>query len=422
MELRLMKLVDSTRIKLGLENYYLKTYNLHRKVNIFNETVYSFCMEWYPNHITEQDDEDYNPEGTAVIEIDVNSGRYNSVIFVGGKSFTNRNTFDTLNKNSLIKWIENETGLVYAKQFQLSKEELGELYFKECIDGIEVIPSGSIDLRFDQEGKLTFFSVYGHFPSKELVNEEIFSLSLNLLEHFAMEQFKLIEIPLDEEKNLIPVFAIEEVFITNDQKSTIPFEFIVDERSYVKINKIICWEKQNNKPFERKDFSLTENITAKQAFTNEPHPDSLPITWFEQEKCIEAVENFLSQVYKNDSSKWVIKTLHRNNGSIYVTLRLNNQNRCVFQRKLLIMIDKNFRAFNYMDNKTFIDIFNQYKVNENRSIHKEEAFKKVRELIVLTPYYVYDVKQKQFVLCGKLDSRYCVNASTGEVNLLNDYF
>jgi hypothetical protein len=422
MELRLMSLVDSTKIKFGLENYYLKRYELYRKVNIFNETIYTFCMEWFPNHHGKHEDEDYNPEGTAVIEIDVNSGRYNSVIFVGGISFAKGNIFTSLEKNSLIKWIEDETGLVYGEQFQLSNEEVGELYFKECIDGIDVSPSGSIDLRFDEGGKLTFFSVNGHFPSNEMVREETYSLSLEMIEQLVKEQLKLIEIPVEEEKNLISVFAIEEIFIMNDQKSTIPFEFIVDEKSYLKINKVIQWDKPNNKPFKRKEISLTENVTAEQAFSNEPHPDSFPITCIEKEKCVDAVGNFLSQVYPNDSAKWVLKTLHRNNGSIYATLKLNNQDRCVFQRKLLIMIDRNFKAFNYLDNKIFIDIFNQYQVNEDISIHKEEAYEKIRGLIELTVYYVYDVKQKQYILCGKLDSRYCVNTNTGEVNLLSDYF
>lgn len=311
---------------------------------------------------------------------------------------------------------------MYGEQFKLSKEEAGALYFKECIDGIDVSPSGSIDLRFNEVGKLIFLSVNGYFPSKEMVKKETYSLSLEIIGQLVKEQFKLIEIPVEEEKNLISLFAIEEIFITNDQKSTIPFEFIVDERSHLNINKVIQWDKPNNKLFKRKEIDLTENVTAEQAFSNEPHPESFPITCIEKEECVDAVGNFLSQVYPKESTKWVLKALHRKNGSIYATLKLNNQDRCVFQRKLLIMIDRNFRAFNYLDNKTFIESFNQFQVNEDISIHKEVAFEKIRALIELTPYYVYDVKQTKYILCGKLVSRYCVNANTSEVKLLSDYF
>lgn len=54
------------------------------------------------------------------------------------------------------------------------------------------------------------------------------------------------------------------------------------------------------------------------------------------------------------------------------------------------------------------------------TISKEEAFEKLRDLFELKPYYVYDFKQKQYVLCGKLDCKYGVNAANGEVIALDD--
>ena len=177
-------------------------------------------MEWFPNHVTEQEDDGSNPEGTASIEINVKSRKFKSAIFVMGKSyaedgimFANRNTED------IIKWVEDETGLTYGKQFQIHKEEEGEVHFKECIDGVAVSPSGSIEVKFDQEGKLTFFAVHGQFPSKEIVKEETYLLSFEKLEHLAKEQLKLIEYPSFEQKKLFPVYAVEEIYVTNDQTS-----------------------------------------------------------------------------------------------------------------------------------------------------------------------------------------------------------
>ncbi len=34
--------------------------------------------------------------------------------------------------------------------------------------------------------------------------------------------------------------------------------------------------------------------------------------------------------------------------------------------------------------------------------------------------YVFDVEQKEYVLCGKLDCQYGVNAATGKVVALSD--
>ena len=65
----------------------MQRHSFSRNVNIFNETVYTFGMEWFPNHVTEQEDDGSNPEGTAVIEINVNTCKFESAIFVMGKTF-----------------------------------------------------------------------------------------------------------------------------------------------------------------------------------------------------------------------------------------------------------------------------------------------------------------------------------------------
>ena len=99
MDGRIQELIDFTKEKFGLENYYLERHSLYRNVNIFNETVYTLCMEWFPNHVTEQEEDGSNPDGTAVIEMNVNTRKFESAIFVMGKTyakdgvtFANQNT------------------------------------------------------------------------------------------------------------------------------------------------------------------------------------------------------------------------------------------------------------------------------------------------------------------------------------------
>ncbi|MBP1082393.1 MULTISPECIES: hypothetical protein [Bacillus] len=349
------------------------------------------------------------------------SRKFKSVIFVRGKSYADDEAFSNLHKNDIIKWIEQETGLAYGRQFQLEKEEKGRLFFKECIDGAAVSPSGSIEIEFDQEGKLTFFSVHGQFPSKEKVKEETNSLSLEMVEHMAKEQLKLIEFPSFKQKRLFPVYAVEEIYVMNDQTSTIPFELIVDIKSLLKIDQIIQWDTPLNKPFDRKEINLIEDVTAEQAFSYEPSPESFPITKVEQEKCVMAVRDFLRQEFPNDTGKWILKTLHRENGFIHATLRATNQDIRVFQRKLLVMIDaQSIQVLNYMDNKLMWEFLDQFLPPEKVTIDIEEAYEKIKELYELTPIYVYDFKQKQYVLCGKLDCQYGVNAGNGDVITLDD--
>jgi hypothetical protein len=422
MDARIQELIDFTKAKFGLDNYYLKRQLFARKVNIFNDTVYTLCMEWFPNHVTEYEDDDFNPEGTAVIDINIRTRKFENVIFVMGKTYAKEGIrFFNHHTNDIIKWIEQETGLTYGKQFQLHKEGEGELFFKECINGKAVSPAGFIEMKFDQEGKLILFSVHGHFPSKTFIREESYSLSLDQVEHLAKEQLKLVEIPSFEQRKLIAVYGVEEIYIKNDRTATIPFEIFAHVNSYVKIDKTIYWNEPIDEPFERKEMNWIEHVTAEQAFSCEPSPDTFPITEEEQENCVTAVKELLRREYPDDNGKWMLKTLHRDEGFIHAVLWAKKQDNRVFQRKIKVIIDpKSFQAVNYMDNKPMLETFDQFQRTENVTITKEEAYEKMKGLYELEPIYVYDFKQNQYILCGKLDCQYGVNASTGEVIALNE--
>lgn len=48
MDVRIQELIDFTKTKFGLDNYYLQRHQFYRSVNIFNETDYILSMEWFP--------------------------------------------------------------------------------------------------------------------------------------------------------------------------------------------------------------------------------------------------------------------------------------------------------------------------------------------------------------------------------------
>jgi len=113
--------------------------------------------------------------------------------------------------------------------------------------------------------------------------------------------------------------------------------------------------------------------------------------------------------------------LHRDNGYICATLRLNQQDNRIFKRKLTIMINPNsFEVLNYVDNQMFLEMFDDFQTPSKIMINEERAYEKIKEYIELNPYYVYDFEQKEYILCGKLDCHYGVNAATGEVVVLDD--
>lgn len=214
---------------------------------------------------------------------------------------------------------------------------------------------------------------------------------------------------------------MEEIFVTNDGATTIPFEVFADENYFLKIDQTIYWDEPMNQPFERKEIKWIEDLTAEQALSCEPSPDSFPIAEEEQEKCMMAVKNLLRQEYSKESGNWVLKHFYRDKGYIKANLKANIQDVRVFQRKIKVFIDpKSFQAVNYLDSKPMLETFDDFQSPDKVTITKEEAYEKLKSLLELKPYYVYDFKQKQYVLCGKLDCKYGVNASNGEVIALDD--
>ncbi|MGE8205683.1 hypothetical protein ACQKP0_14090 [Heyndrickxia sp. NPDC080065] len=419
MHTKIKELVDFTRDKYNLNDYHLYEYQLYRKVNMNNETEYSLSMEWFPNHITKREDEDLNPDGTAVVEIDFHTAQTKSVIFVGGKSFVTVPTFKHFDINEAIKYIESETGLRYREQFQQTKTEDSRLHFQACIDGTPVSPSGLIEIECDDAGRLIHFSVFQPFPTSDDVIIESYSLALENVDFIVKEQLKLIEFPSDEQKKLVAVYGIEEIYITNNGISTLPFEFFVDTGEYINIDKQMIWNEPIPMNFKRNLISFQEDITIEQALSKETHPDTFPIT--NVDKCLSVVEDFLRQVYPDDTGKWILKTLHRDNGYIHATLRLVEQSKGVFQRKLLVMIDsKSLRVINYIDNEPLLEMFDSYEQSDSIKIDKIQAYERLKDLFELEPTYVYDRKKRNYILCGKLDCDYGIHASTGEVLLLNN--
>lgn len=423
MDKRIKELIDFTKTKFGLDSYSLERYSLYRNVNIFNNTVYILGMEWFPNHIIEQEDDDLNPEGTAVIDIDVHSRKFESVIFVGGKSYADGINFYNYDTKDIIQWVERETGLVYGKQFQLYKEKGGEFQFEECFDGVAISNSGPFEMKFDQAGNLTFFAAHGQYPSKAMIKEETYMLSLEKVAHIAKEQLKLIEFPSDEQERLCPIYAVEEIYVTNEQMLTIPVEMNPNGRTYLEFDQIIYWDSPStvNKPFARQDIDWMEDVTVDQAFSCEPSPDSFPITEKEKVKCVKEVKDVLRLEYPNDSGQWILKTLHREKGYIFAILRANKHDSRLFQRKLnVVMDDESLQVINFIDNKPMLEVFDHFQEAEKVTITKKEAYEKVKGFMELKPYYVYDFEQCQYVLCGMLDCQYGVSASNGEVIALDN--
>lgn len=425
MNANIQQLIDQTKAKFGLNLYYLKRHSFYRYVNMFNETIYTFNMEWFPSHEAEPVDDDVNPDGTAVIEVNLNTGQIESVIFVMDKTYAQHGvTFKRPYPAHVIQWIEQETGLIYGEHFHMHQKEKGELSFEEAIDDVQVTPSGRIEVKWNEHGQLMYFTHNGPFLAKTLLKAEEYALSLDKLENLAEQQVQLFQLPSFEHNRIRSIYALEEIYVKNDGTGTLPFEIGREETHCIHMNEVIEWNEPLNNTYEKKEIDIHENISAEQAFSLEPSPDSFPISKEEQAECIKAVRTFLAQKYPKDTGKWVLKTLHRDHGYIHAVLKTNGQEGSGFMDKIKVFIDaSSFEAVNYIDKKEMFQVCGILSPSQSAneiSVSQPEAFEKLRERLELTPIYVYDEAQKQYVLCGKLDCHDGVDAESGEVFSLKE--
>lgn len=417
----LQEIVDHTAERFGLNTYYLKRHHIYREKSNLNEISYQLSMEWFPTNVDDTD-EDYNPTGTAVIEIDIHTKKLKRVVFVQDISYTD-SILTTSDMEQIIEWIETETGLEFGRQFKLVHDENGELRFQAAIDNVPVYPAGSIQVQFNEKDQLVLFSIDGDFPNETQINWEPFSLTPDITEPIAKSQCKLLEIPVENEEKWMPVYGATTIFVTNSGNRLLSYDDVETDSSFVKKDIIMEWDMDtvDSKPFRPEDIDLSLEVSEQEALANKAHPDSKPLSTNDVDKSVDESRNFLQYVFPEDSGQWVLTGVHRKNGSILVTLKpMQPDNRVIGRKITLIITSESHRAINFIDNSVILDMLNNFQEAEKVTVTRDEAFNKLGKHIEVTPVYVYDKEQKRYVLCGKIDSSYGVNAISGEVISLDD--
>lgn len=420
MEEQVEAFVHNVQERFGLEHYALQRHHYFYEIN-GGQTSYLLSMEWFPNDHGEVD-EDFNPDGTASIDVDIHTGQVKRIIFVQETSLAVGGDYpQEMDTESVIEWVETLTGLTFGKQFQLLSETDRKFNFQAVVDNIPVYPSGTINVAFNEDNKLCVFSVDGVFPKEEEVEWEPFSLTPEKADHIAKKQCELVEIPFEQDEKWLPVYTIEEVFLANDGVTTIPFEADAPDRLLIRANEVMEWDHPLDQPFNGEEIDFSPEISEETALANEDHPDTFPLTSAEQTACTKAVLDFLRRVYPNASGEWVLKKLYPQNGYIHATLSPVKQDPRIFHRKLQIVLNREAcNVVNYVDNTALLDMFNHFQKAESAVLTQEEAYRKLQEYVTIMPRYVYNEAQASYILCGKIDCDYGIHAVTEELMPLDD--
>ncbi|MCA0970700.1 hypothetical protein LCM20_08880 [Halobacillus litoralis] len=395
--------------KFGLTDYTLGRSHFFRRITTDQLTQFTYTMEWFPSGI-EHIDEDNNPDGTASIEVDAHTGELLSFIAVGGVLYAD--SIKLQNEQEVRSWVERELGISLSAT-ELRRGDDGEYRFMNVVDGISTTPGADIRVRLDSEGRLLFFSQFGLLTTPEQVEEERFTLKLEDVKEIVMKQLKQIDYPIVEEKRNVSVFAIEEIYITNDGKMTIPFPL---ENLKAGIEKVMTYTPSPGEPFEGTGLNLSEEVTMEQAEKRESHPGLEPITSEQAAQAEAAVLRFLRTEYPEDSGKWTLKTLEREHGHLMALLKQNSEGTGLFEGKLKVMLSEDGEdVLNYLDSAVFQEITKEFTPALEPQYTKEQAFDRLKDHFELLPRYVLDQKTGIYKLCALLDCKLCVDAHTGEV-------
>jgi hypothetical protein len=420
MDKRLQKIADETKMKFGLEAYQLETYSIYKERDSKGEAYYTFNMEWYPEKIDEPVEEDTNPDGTAIIEYNIQKQMYKSVSFVQGKSFSTRTHFTEMTPEEIADWVEKETGLTYGTEFNLSQANGFGFQFKSDVDGIGITPSGIIEVEFDSEGKLTSFYIFGTIPSKDEVEIGQFTLTLEEIEPLVKKQLGLVKFPLEADKRFVPVYAMEEIYVTMDGLRTIPF--FEHERLEVLVDEVVEWDHPFDGELIREDYlTFLSEANVDEAFGNVGVEEKLTLSEEEIERSKNVARDVLRTEFPDESGKWKLSSVQRQENSIEVVCQMNEENPTIFNRKVVVFINpQTMSLLNYIDNGAMFEIFDSFAPAEKATVKHSEAFEKMIPYITLDPAYVYDAVIGKYALCGLLDAVEGVNAVTGEVVSLED--
>ncbi|WP_100013098.1 hypothetical protein [Lentibacillus sediminis] len=414
MKEKLQEVIEDVKQTFGLGAYQLHQQQIFREIAGADRTSYILNLEFIPGGEAAADG--HHPEGTASIDIDLHTRELKRITFSEEVNLATHEGFPASDKEAAIEWVEEMTGLEFGRQFRLLKDEELALEFEAAVDNIPVHPGGFIHIKFNNDGQLVHFSIYGVFPDESQINWEPFNLTPEKVELVADKQCKLLEIPIEEEGRWLQVYGMEEIFLSNDGATTLPMEQGTVWHSHVPVDKVLEWEKPVKSAFQTEDIDLANEVTAKEALAEVPDPALLPITAEDQTRAIEGAIHFLQQEFPDDSGKWKAAGMQRVSRYIIVVVTPAVPGHRVIERRLKLFLDQEtFAVVNYMDDQALLNMLSDYRQAEPAKISRETAFEKLSNSLSARPMYVYEKQQQCYVLCGKLNCGYVVDAVTGEL-------
>lgn len=417
---KLQELITYTSEKFNLTDYELKRHHFFKEKHRLNETVYILNMEWFPREAIDEGD-DFNPPGAISIDLDFHTKQLKDIVFVHGINRLEANLPEADQIEAAIEWVEQESGLEFGRQFKLINNDGTQLSFRAAADNIAVFPSGYIQLDFNEEGKLSQYSIHGTFPEEDKIRWEPFNLTSSQTENIVKQQCTLFEIPIVDQEKWLNVYGVSACFITNDGERIIAFEEVENDFSYTPLQTTLHWETIEERAFPAQDIDISTETTLEAALENKQPAESQHISEETQQNAISLVKAYLQSIKPEDSGKWKIISLRREASYLFAELKLAAGESRVINRKITIILDAaTLQPVNHVDNVALLETFQVFKEAKEAKLSLAEAFNTLFQYVEITPVYVYNKTEDMYKLCGKIDCDYAIDATTGELITLDE--
>lgn len=416
MNQQLQQLVDKWTNRYGLQQYEIGTYHFFKQATLDGVVQYHLTVEFYPKGASPYEEDELNPDGTAIIDYNLTTETIVSILFVNAQSFATTHPFPTQTVQEVAQWIETETGYTYGDHFVAVDTVDNGYLFEGVINGYSVCPTATIEIQFDNEGKLTTFHMQHMEYIDGAVPEETFPITIEQLSSHISDQLTFMYYPIEETEKWLPIYILEEGLFTKDGRyKPIPEDFSQP------VHTPLYWDAPLANTINRQPIEPFQHIPADEAFAYAKTTEKLYVTT-EQQKNIKIIAiDVLRTIHPYESGQWQLSTIRPKPNFIEVFCEKINESNAIIPRKVVLLLQNDtLDILNYIDNKEMLTIFDHFRMTDNVQVTKEEAFHKLSSEIISTPTYRFNEQTKNYALCLKVHSTHVIDASTGELISLTD--
>ncbi|MFC4600297.1 YcdB/YcdC domain-containing protein [Cohnella hongkongensis] len=416
--------------ELALTGLHRHASRIRQQLSSINHTEYRIELEWFPE--AGQGEDERNPPGAVMVELDRRTRalrsfhivRYGDANMMQGTACITQQQAKAL----ALQWVERFAGLTEeAGNLELvhanDKEEAAVFSFRQTLDGIPFYPPMPIQVKVAWNGQVVAFSNYFVHMSQDITihNSPQSPPSAEQEREVALAAFELIYAPESRE---LPAwfYGVGETFLNTATGETMPYELHAPFLGQPPLDRRLLWEHKpgaretNLEPFQPPSSigeRVMQHVSSSERYDgvidwNAVHPDAVPIRSEELERIYEAVCEWGSRMYPEESGQWKITRVLRKSGIIMAILeRYDAGYTAAFRVK--VMVDS--ESFNVIS-----DMRIGHLPKEAPDVmDKEQAFQRIAASVISKPYLVWHSQKRSYQFMHMIDCPSMVDARSGEV-------